>query len=221
MNTSMPQHFFRKNSKTNFSGFTLIETLVAISILAIVIAGSMAAIQVTLKSTVYAKDAVTAKFLAEEGIESIRNMRDTNIINGLPWMSGIADPDVSDGSAGSPCGDISAETSSSYCYIDSINNTVPMVCTGQDGTCTTPLNFDNDTKDYLYSDDSGNPTPSKFIRSIQVVGVDGINGSPDGTAADTFSARVTVTITWDENGDPQTYSVIDYLYPWYVSNDQG
>lgn len=57
-------------------GFTILETLVAISILVLALTAPLAIIAQALRSSYYARDQVTAYFLAQEAIEFLRNKRD-------------------------------------------------------------------------------------------------------------------------------------------------
>lgn len=70
-------------------GFTLIETLVAISIFSISILAMMAVLADGISDTNYAKTKITASYLAQEGIEYVRNMRDNHVLytdtTGLTW----------------------------------------------------------------------------------------------------------------------------------------
>lgn len=61
-------------------GFTLIETLVAVSLLTIAIMAPMTLTQQSLSSAYYARDQITAYNLAQEGIESVRAIRDSQIL---------------------------------------------------------------------------------------------------------------------------------------------
>ncbi len=61
-----------------WSGFTLVETLVAISILLIVIIGPMTVAQKGIQNAYFAREQVTAVFLAQEAIEAVREFRDSN-----------------------------------------------------------------------------------------------------------------------------------------------
>src|SRR5438046_1665614 len=73
-------------------GFTIIETLVAIAILLLAIVGPLSIASTSLNSAYYAKDQVTAFYLAQEGIEYMRFLRDTNSLNNrFPWNLGIVD----------------------------------------------------------------------------------------------------------------------------------
>jgi Tfp pilus assembly protein PilV len=57
-------------------GFTLIETLVAISIFSASIIGLMSVLASGVSDTNYAKQKMIASYLAQEGIECVRNTRD-------------------------------------------------------------------------------------------------------------------------------------------------
>ncbi len=61
-------------------GFTLIETLVAISILTVAIVAPMSLTTQSLSSAYYARDQVTAFHLAQEAIEAVRQVRDGNVL---------------------------------------------------------------------------------------------------------------------------------------------
>src|SRR3989338_3680347 len=76
----------RTRSKTK--GFTIIESLVAISILLVAIAGAGSAIQTGISSYIFSKDQIIAFYLAQEGFEQVRNYRDENVLNGRFWLAG-------------------------------------------------------------------------------------------------------------------------------------
>jgi len=77
--------------KANQKGFTLVESLVAISILVTAVVGIMSAVQSGLSSYIFSKDQITAFYLAQEGFEQLRNMRDENRLNDRHWLSDIAE----------------------------------------------------------------------------------------------------------------------------------
>ena len=74
-------------------GFTIIETLVAIAILMISIAGPLTIAHKGLLAATYAHDTVTASYLAQDATEYVKNVRDNNILlrsnltNG--WLYGM------------------------------------------------------------------------------------------------------------------------------------
>ena len=69
--------------------FTLLETLVAIAVLLMALLGPFSIAQQSLKSAYYARDQVTAFYLAQEGVEFVRAVRDQNYLEGNDWLSGI------------------------------------------------------------------------------------------------------------------------------------
>lgn len=71
--------------------FTLLETLVAVAVLMMALLGPFSIAQQSLKSAYYARDQVTAFYLAQEGVEFVRAVRDQNYLAGNAWLSGIGD----------------------------------------------------------------------------------------------------------------------------------
>ena len=61
-------------------GFTLVETLVAISIFSVSILGIMSVLASGISHANYAKQKMIALYLAQEGIEYARNIRDTKVL---------------------------------------------------------------------------------------------------------------------------------------------
>lgn len=76
--------------KKFIQGFTLLETLVAVAVLLMALLGPFAIAQQSLRSAYYARDQVTAYYLAQEGIEFVRAIRDENYLSGEDWLTGIA-----------------------------------------------------------------------------------------------------------------------------------
>lgn len=59
-------------------GFTIVETLVAVAILMISIAGPLTIAQKGLMAAIYARDQSVAAFLAQDAVEYIKNYRENN-----------------------------------------------------------------------------------------------------------------------------------------------
>ena len=75
---------FKSKNKMEFSpfksggGFTLLEVLVALFVIIVGLMGGMSAILKTLTLFSFSSSKLTAAYLAQEGIEIVRNVRDTN-----------------------------------------------------------------------------------------------------------------------------------------------
>ncbi len=77
--------FFIQNNKGHKTlslskGFTLVETLIAIAIFSTTIVAMMSVLGSGISNTTYAKNSIEASYLAQEGIEYARNMRDTDVL---------------------------------------------------------------------------------------------------------------------------------------------
>jgi len=71
-------------------GFTLVETLVAITILLLSITGPMVLVQRGTVSARYSRNQITAFYLSQEVMEFVKNKRDSNFIsNQTDWLLGL------------------------------------------------------------------------------------------------------------------------------------
>src|SRR3989344_4548933 len=85
------KNFHRHSHVGLTSGFTLVETLIAISILTIAILGPMSIAQSGLQAARYAESTATAQFLAKEGVEYVKsriysNMSTGKAVLGSEWL---------------------------------------------------------------------------------------------------------------------------------------
>lgn len=71
-------------------GFTLIETLFAILIFSTALVALMSIAGRGISATSSARQQITAHYLAQEGLEVVRNMRDANYFRNAPWGTGFA-----------------------------------------------------------------------------------------------------------------------------------
>ena len=135
---------FKKINKNNAyqRGFTLIESLVAVTILITAILGPMSIAAKGIATAAYARDQAIAFFLAQEGLEYVRNVRDSNSHARVLWLSGL--------SACVP----------GACIIDSPNNTINTCA----GVCPA-IRYDNSTHLYGYDSTFG---ATNFTRTINI-----------------------------------------------------
>lgn len=79
------------HTKGTKNGFTLVETLIAITILLLVIIGPITAAQKGVQQAYYANEQITAVFLAQETVEAIRERRDDQALEAWNNPSGTTD----------------------------------------------------------------------------------------------------------------------------------
>lgn len=176
------------------SGFTLIETLVAVALLAVTIVLPYHAIQRSLYATYSARDDLVASTLAQEAIEYVRSIRDNNYIYNLrnpstpkPWLAGL---DTSAG--GRNC------FAPARCTVD-VTKSTPATALAQCpvGGCTAKL-YLSPTGFYNMSSTG---TATRFIRYIQL------------TTTSAHEVKVTSTVTWFYHGT-HTVTITDIIHDW-------
>jgi len=184
MNAFKHTWFSRKAVKQG--GFTLVEAMVAISILAMSVTGPLLIAQKGIGSAIYARDQITAFYLAQEAVEYIRNVRDTNRIVGTSWLTNLDN-----------C------TGGKTCRIDgTILNPVgnAIDCSSDSGGVCKPLWLNNSTKLYGYVESGA--TQSPFTRQISI------------TNSGDRSARIVVTISWSTKlfTPVRSFSIQEYIF---------
>src|SRR3989344_2300086 len=83
------------SSLPSTAGFTLIETMVAVTILTVAVVAPMSLTMRSLSSAYYARDQIAAFHLAQAAIEAVRSVRDGNILrnalgNPIDLLNGIS-----------------------------------------------------------------------------------------------------------------------------------
>lgn len=72
--------WWNKSGGKKFSGETLLEVVIAVSMIMIIIAPTAAIYTTGIQTLSYSKEDLTAESLAEEGLELVRGFRDNNLI---------------------------------------------------------------------------------------------------------------------------------------------
>ena len=173
------------------AGFTLVETLVAISIFTMSLVAVMSLLGQGVADTNFAKNKVTAEYLAQEGIEYTRYMRDTYVISQQNGWAEFYDI-ILDSEGGLGCADEDG------CIFDpAVMTYIP--CTSawcQD----VPLKYDSFSGNYHYA--SGNNTI--FSRQIKAESISGT----------TEEVKITSTVSWRQGSSTQHVSFSEILFDW-------
>ncbi len=184
------------------SGFSLVETLVAITILLLVIIGPLAISASTAKSTSFASEQVIAFFLAQEGLELVQKYRDDALLGhfvtpGTPWA------DFTDTG-----GDLLRCMQPQGCGLE-IENTgllaTPALCSA--GSCRLYLDLSSSDDRARYTHDgSGSKPTTPYTRTIRLV--------PDAVGRE---VRVISRVTWRTGSirAEQVAEVESYLFNIY------
>ncbi|HOE15240.1 MAG TPA: hypothetical protein PLH82_00835 [Candidatus Paceibacterota bacterium] len=172
------------------SGFTLIESLLAIGVLIVGVLSAFILVVRSLSNIPLIQSRLIAANLAQEGIELIRQKRDTNYIQGLDWINGFNDQCI--------CMDNSQLADECYFVIDANSRTLKQ--------------YDND--DYLkfnkelgiYSYDTGEILPYFFQRKIEICFPQQNNNK---------EMRIKETVYWKVKQNNYSLIVEDHLFDYY------
>lgn len=190
----------RNKFKKFNEGFTLIETFVAITILLVAVIGPMSLIAKFYSGSAYAKNQITASFLAQDGLETVQNIIRNNTEGRRNFLSdpsaeipptcamvnGNSDQAISDWLYGlSGC-----VGQGKYCKVDTISNTSD-ACPG--GT-NCPLY--RNANGFYTSKPSVGGTPV-YWRDVNIIDLS--TGDPN-----LREALVTARVGWSERGQPKT-----------------
>lgn len=77
------------NLKSQKTGFTLVETLVALSVLILAVTGPLTLASFAIRSSGYSQNQIIAFYLAQEALEYVKNKRDNNALKDEEWLGGL------------------------------------------------------------------------------------------------------------------------------------
>ncbi len=178
---------------TQIYGFTLVEVLVAVSILSISILATFTAVSNAMRATNFTEDQTVAYYLADEALEYIRHKRDSNAIahisalatgGSVGWLTGVAQV------AGDPC------STGKVCYVDVAANTIA-TCSSTAASC--PSLLYNSTSG-IYGYVSGSTT--QYKRSITI------------TSISATEVSVVVQVSWTAQSVTKNYTQTLVLRNW-------
>jgi prepilin-type N-terminal cleavage/methylation domain-containing protein len=180
-------------------GFTIVETLVAVSILLVGVAVAFSTAHLGVSSTNEVRNRIAAIFLAQEGIEGVKNIKDSNLLKrsqggeqNRNWLEGITNfPGACSSNYG--CG---------YDIFGGPNENGELHLCDQSGTSCEIQEFERDGVDLYRQADYGGSAVN-FVRRIYVDEV-----------KEDAEARVRVVIT--QKDDPSFYyEVTAFMYNWF------
>ncbi|MEN9524001.1 MAG: hypothetical protein RL536_70 [Candidatus Parcubacteria bacterium] len=199
------KHLFKKNNKVNVAtssrlakfsktgGFTIVETLIAITVLMIAVAGPLVVASKGLTSALISKDQMIASYLAQETMETLKNIRDNTLQDTISqygsnpvafaahWLDGTGYQ------AGSRC-----DVSNQGCDINGVDVELVTVPSCIPANCGIPL-FYNDSNGYTHSS-TGGARPTVFSRHFYFDNAVTNNNKPEITAH--------VVVDWQEGRVP-------------------
>lgn len=192
----MMLRFNTKNNKYKYQrGFTLIESLVAITVLTVAIAAPLTLASQSLSAAYSARDQVIAFNLAQDAIETVRAQRDNNILSilknstNITWLDNLSVQLV--GQSPKPF------------MVDSLSLTKNFIpCSSSQSSSCSNLLFDYNTGFYGHEHGS----PSKFKRSVMITEIPNTNGN---------EVKVKAVVTW-KSGISSTRRVLleENIYNW-------
>jgi type II secretory pathway pseudopilin PulG len=177
---------FLKNKIRLYSspGFTLVETLVAISIFSLSILGLISVLSQGIANINYAKQRMVAEYLAQEGVEYVRNVRDNYVIyNPTSGQTGWNNFNLFSCTAESPCG---YNTASYPGYL----------CSDAGRTCKLYINNGS------YDSDPANGIDSGFTRTILF------------TTINANERRISVNVSWTQGSGIKTVTLSEDVFNW-------
>lgn len=188
----------RKNTRSISAGFTLVETMFAVMILTFTIVGMMTVVANSLFAARYARDEITATYLLQEVVDSIRNDRDTSVF--LQNTQTVDDAWTDFVTKYNNCAD-----SNTGCYFDVLNSNSITECSSIDGCPNLYYDADaSETQFYVNDDGLGNSGKTKTGFQRKIV------ATPNG--AD--EVNVSVTISWKNGGLPVSRSLSTTFMKW-------
>ena len=173
----------------NTKGFSLLEVMLALGVITIGLMGVSSLVLQNIQAQDINKNYLIASMLAQEGLELVRNVRDTNFLNYYDWKAGnssntnIVRGAVIDGTPKE--------------YAINYDETIRDVTTGMNDDKTQLYIFNNK---YDHAGVNGILTP--YRRLIKVYNRD-------------YYLEVHSNVQWSEHGRIHNYEAVTDLYIWW------
>ncbi len=179
--------------KSFSKSFTLLEVILAITILTIAVGGIFALVSQTIASVSVTQSRLIASYFVQEGVEIVKNIRDTNWLKLQPWNQGLEEGDwEGDYQTGSPPDYLSLTPCFFPCQYEDLHF----------------LGIDNQSF-YSYNYPPENKTI--FKRKITISDGEDLNDPPDG---EMDRLKISVEVFWKDRGKIYSIAAQEYLYNW-------
>ena len=178
-------------------GFTLVETLVALSIFTLSILGMIVILAGGTSNVGYAKGKIVSTYLSQEGIELVRNFRDEQYLNSQGWAA------FQQAAAGCAVNGCIIQSDRTAGYAVSMQACPPPSGGAQSGCAV--LSRDNGAgSSGLHGYAMLNSTPTPYQREIRITQV--------GSSGDEL--RVDSIVYWTYRGNKYSTASVEHLFNW-------
>ena len=203
----------------NSKGFTILETLIAISIILLAITGPVDIIAQALKASYFSRDEITAFYLAQEVIEYTRNQRDNNALDpttvSIDWLKNVG---------GLGCINLATtlEKDKTKCDLEQTSAGVyQWVTCGYDCRTSHPMYKFSNSGVYGAPVAGLGAVPTYFTREVYFTYVP-LGTIPETDASGATNNReimMTVRIYWDNSfGKGNTFSINERFFNWKITD---
>ncbi len=199
-----PESLNSKPAPERRRGFTLVETLVAVSILGVVLAAVLTAAHAALSASITSQNKVTAFFLAQEILEDVKTLRDKNNAEEYNWLEGFIGSD---------------ECGNKWCVVDKFDEDLDLKDFPKFSNCGSgvggggqfyqcdPVKRQKTEREVIFDNTLAGGTETQFTRAIKA-------SATAGSGNDPYAVELTVKVEWQDKGDTRSIEIIDYIYDW-------
>jgi len=194
---------------TKHQGFTLIEAMVAITILLIGVIGPLSIASRGIADGLYASNQIAANYLAQEAIETVLWQRNNDAYNADDTTGWVTNLD----SLSSKC-DVPSKPIS--CIVDARATTFSSIIKKE--TCLNATTLGNSACDLIYDSSSSvhqyvNPPDAVIDSTIGTIFRRRVYLVPFLIGSEIQELKVVVIVDWSNRGTPQSMTLTERLYP--------
>lgn len=184
---------FRLNEKNLPDGFTIIESLVAITILIVGVLGPMTAATRGITDGYYAGNQLVATYLAQEGVELVVAKYRNNLDLSNDWLLGLGN----------------CETANGCNFIDAFNPFSSVaLCQSSNNFADCQMRYNSATGFYEKYDSISSDQEGLIVTRLIKLTKTTDAGSPPYDK----ELKIEVTINWQDKLQPRNLTLVDYLY---------